>query len=100
MVAFKTLINPALSKSYASAKASFVDVTAAASVQALTRRPSQPRTKDQDRRHPFPSPVARFLQATWFCAKGDIHATTKGYDLIGRLIVQQETPPQQRPPEP
>ncbi len=28
---------------------------------------------------------------TWFCAEGNIHATTKGYDLIGRLIVHDYT---------
>jgi hypothetical protein len=31
--------------------------------------------------------VASVCALTWFCAQGDIHATTKGYTLIGNLVV-------------
>ena len=87
VVAFKSLINPALSKSYASAKASFVDVTAATGAYRVPEQEGQ----DQGLRRRIPAPVARVCKLTWFCAQGDIHATTKGYDLIGRLIVNDDT---------
>jgi hypothetical protein len=31
--------------------------------------------------------VATVCALTWFCAKGDIHAKTPGYTLIGKLVV-------------
>jgi len=34
----------------------------------------------------IPVPVASVCTLTWFCAKGNIHATTKGYTLIGKLV--------------
>ena len=86
VVAFKSLINPALSKSYASAKASFVDVTAASGgYMSLNKKV---KTKAYGT---IPAPVARVCKLTWFCAQGNIHATTKGYHLIGRLIVHDYT---------
>jgi hypothetical protein len=80
------LINPALSKSYASAKASFVDVTAASGAYRSLNK--KVKTKAYGT---IPAPVARLCKLTWFCAQGNIHATTKGYDMIGRLIVHDYT---------
>lgn len=82
VVAFKSLINPALTKAYASANGSLVDVTKATGAYvALTRTV---------RYRPYgtiPAAVASVCSLTWFCAQGNIHATTKGYTLIGRLVV-------------
>jgi lysophospholipase L1-like esterase len=82
VVAFKSLVNPTLTKAYASAGGSLVDVTQATGAYVpLTR------TVDD---HPYgtiPAAVASVCKLTWFCAQGNIHATTKGYTLIGKLVV-------------
>lgn len=82
VTAFRSLINPALMKAYASARARFVDVTA-----------------DTDAYQPLdqttvlapygtvPQAVAKVCELTWYCQLGDIHARTVGYDLIGRQIL-------------
>lgn len=81
VVAFKSLINPALEKAYASAGGRFVDVTQATgaygSLTAMTRLRPYGR---------IPVPVAKVCTLTWFCAKGNIHAKTGGYALIGKLV--------------
>jgi len=82
VVAFKSLINPALAKAYASAGGSLVDVTQATGAYV-------PLTTTV-RYHPYgtiPAAVASVCRLTWFCAQGNIHATTAGYTLIGRLVV-------------
>jgi lysophospholipase L1-like esterase len=82
IVAFKSLINPALTKAYAPAQGSLVDVTKATGAYI-------PLTKTI--RYPpygtLPAAVASVCKLTWFCAQGDIHPTTKGYNLSGRLVV-------------
>ena len=82
VVAFRSLINPALVKAYATANGSLVDVTKATGAYI-------PLTKTV-RDSPYgtvPVAVANVCSLTWFCAQGNIHATTKGYTLIGRLVV-------------
>lgn len=82
VVAFKSLINPALTKAYATAQGSVVDVTKATGAYI-------PLTKTV-RYRPYgkiPAAVASVCSLTWFCAQGNIHATTKGYTLIGKLVV-------------
>ena len=82
VVAFKSLINPALVKAYATGNGSLVDVTSATGAYI-------PLTKTV-RYQPYgtvPVAVANVCSLTWFCAQGNIHATTKGYTLIGRLVV-------------
>ncbi len=37
----------------------------------------------------IPVPAASVCTLTWFCSQGNIHATTKGYTLIGRLAVAE-----------
>ena len=93
VVAFKSLINPALSKSYASAKASFVDVTAASGAyKPLTKETKSKNKKGKAKTYgSLPVAVAKVCRLSWYCTKGDIHATTKGYDLIGRLMVKKYT---------
>jgi hypothetical protein len=34
----------------------------------------------------LPTAVAKVCTLTWFCKQGNIHATTKGYTLIGQLV--------------
>jgi hypothetical protein len=84
VVAFKSLINPALTNAYASSGGTLVDVTKATGAYV-------PLTKTV-RYHPYgtiPAAVASVCTFTWFCAQGNIHATTKGYTFIGRLVVAQ-----------
>ena len=68
-------------KAYAAADGTLVDVTRATGAYLpLTRTV---------RVHPYgaiPVAVARVCSLTWFCAQGNIHATTKGYTLIGKLV--------------
>jgi lysophospholipase L1-like esterase len=81
VVAFRTLLNPALTTAYQRAGGSLVDVTAATDAyQPLTR------TVDLPAYGAIPAAVARVCELTWYCARGDIHARTAGYHLIGRLI--------------
>ena len=81
VTAFKALINPALMKAYAAGGGTLVDVTKATGAYLpLTRTV---------RVHPYgtvPVAVANVCSLTWFCAQGNIHATTKGYTLIGKLV--------------
>ena len=82
VTAFKALINPALSKAYARSKAAFVDVTAATGAYG-----SLTRTVHTKAYGTIPVPVASVCALTWFCFSGNIHATTSGYTLIGKLVV-------------
>jgi lysophospholipase L1-like esterase len=82
VTAFKLLINPALSKAYASSGGSLVDVTAATGAYGPLTRTVNTKTYGT-----IPVPVASVCALTWFCALGNIHARTPGYTLIGKLIV-------------
>lgn len=81
VVAFKSLINPALAKAYGAAGGAFVDVTAATGAYTpLTT------TVTVAPYGTIPRAVARVCSLTWFCAVGNIHATSAGYALIGKLV--------------
>jgi lysophospholipase L1-like esterase len=82
VVAFKSLINPALSQSYATSLGAFVDVTKATGAYTSLKRLVHTKVYGT-----IPFPVASVCTLTWFCAKGDIHPMNQGYTLIGRLIV-------------
>ncbi len=84
VVAFKLLINPALSKAYATASGSFIDFT-----KATGGYSSLSRTVKTKQYGTIPVPVATVCALTWFCAQGNIHARTPGYTLEGKLIVAQ-----------
>ena len=84
VVAFKSLINPALTKAYASVNGSLVDVTKATGAYVPLTRTVRYRPYGT-----VPAAVASVCALTWFCAQGNIHATTKGYTLIGKLVVSQ-----------
>jgi lysophospholipase L1-like esterase len=82
VIAFKSILNPTLAKSYAKYAGSFVDVTKASGAYLpLTR------TVDTKPYGSIPVPVAGVCSLTWFCARGDIHPRNAGYLLIGKLIV-------------
>jgi lysophospholipase L1-like esterase len=82
VVAFKSLINPALTKAYAPAQGVLVDVTKATGAYIPLTRTVRYRPYGT-----IPAAVASVCTLTWFCAQGNIHATTKGYTLIGKLVV-------------
>jgi lysophospholipase L1-like esterase len=82
VVAFKSLVNPALTQSYAASKGAFVDVTKASGGYSSLTRTVHSKTYGT-----IPVPVASVCALTWFCAKGDIHPMNSGYTLIGKLIV-------------
>ena len=84
VAAFKSLINPALSKAYASAKGSLVDVTAATGAYG-----SLAKTVKTKQYGTIPVPVTVVCNLTWYCSLGNIHAKTAGYNLIGKLIVRK-----------
>jgi lysophospholipase L1-like esterase len=83
VVAFKDFINPALSRAYAAAGGTLVDVTAATgaygSFDELVEFPSGALV---------PKPVADVCRLTYYCQWRDIHARTSGYRLIAELIVE------------
>jgi lysophospholipase L1-like esterase len=80
--AFKSVINPALTAAYALSKGVLVDVTKATGAYVpLTR------TTTLTPYGTVPVAVASVCTLTWYCKMGNIHATTKGYLVIGKLIV-------------
>jgi lysophospholipase L1-like esterase len=84
VVAFRQLVNPSLDKAYSSVGGSLVDVTKATDAYVPLSR-----TVHTAAYGTLPVAVARACALTQYCAKGDIHGTTSGYDLIGKLIVAQ-----------
>jgi lysophospholipase L1-like esterase len=84
VVAFKSIVNPALAKAYASSNGKFVDVTAATGAYVPLTKTVNTKTYGV-----IPVAVAGVCTYSWFCAQGNIHATTPGYTLIGKLIVSQ-----------
>ena len=84
VVAFQSLINPALRQAYASADARFVDVTAASGAYVPFDRVTT--------LYPYgsvPVAVARVCELSYYCAFRDIHLRTDGYRLIAELVARQ-----------
>jgi len=83
VVAFRSLINPALVRAYAAGRGRLVDVTRATgaygSLDELTTLPPY---------GAIPVPVARVCKLTYYCDVRDIHARTKGYRLIAKLVAK------------
>jgi lysophospholipase L1-like esterase len=84
VIAFQSLINPALKKAYASGKGSFVDVTAATGAygdltvfETLAPYGS------------IPKPVADVCRISYYCDKGDIHLRTPGYKIIAKMVAAE-----------
>jgi lysophospholipase L1-like esterase len=82
VVAFKSLINPALKATYGKVKGRLVDVTRATgaygSLDEMTTLAPYGR---------IPVPVAKVCELTWYCSNGDIHSHKSGYGVIADLIV-------------
>jgi lysophospholipase L1-like esterase len=84
VVAFKSLINPALREAYRSVRrGSFVDVTAATGAYGPFEE-----TVTYDPYGVIPKPVAEVCRLTYYCEFRDIHARTDGYRLIASLIAE------------
>jgi lysophospholipase L1-like esterase len=83
VVAFKQLINPALTKAYEAVGGRLVDVTARTgaygSLEELVPLPSG---------ELVPEPVARVCELTYYCEFRDIHARTDGYRIIAKLVAR------------
>lgn len=84
VVAFRELVNPALEKAYSTVGGSLIDVTKATDDYVPLSR-----TVHTAKYGTLPVAVANACALTQYCANGDIHGTTSGYDLIGKLIVAQ-----------
>jgi lysophospholipase L1-like esterase len=82
VVAFKSLVNPALAQSYATSFGAFVDVTKATGAYTSLKRTVHTKAYGT-----IPVSVASVCSLTWFCQRGDIHPMNQGYTLIGKLIV-------------
>jgi hypothetical protein len=82
VVAFKSLINPALQGVYSSAGAKFADVTAATGAYG-----SMTATTSVAGLGTLPVPVAKVCQLTFMCQFQDIHPRTVGYAMIAHLIL-------------
>jgi lysophospholipase L1-like esterase len=81
VAAFKSLINPGLTAAYAPSGGVLVDVTAATGAYTPLTSTTQLIPYGT-----IPIAVAKVCTLTWFCKEGNIHATTKGYTLIGKLV--------------
>ena len=84
VIAFQSLINPALRQAYRSAGARFVDVTAASGAYTPFDRVTT--------LYPYgtvPVAVARVCELSYYCAFRDIHLRTDGYRLIADLVARR-----------
>lgn len=82
VTAFRSLLNPALTKAYSAAGGHLVDVTEEAGGYV-----SLSKTTTLAPYGKVPVAVADTCKLTWYCTQGNIHAKTAGYDLIGKAIV-------------
>jgi lysophospholipase L1-like esterase len=81
IVGFRDFINPTLRAAYRSARGRFVDVTAATGAYGPLEE-----TTTLEPYGVIPKPVAEVCRLTHMCARGDIHARTRGYRVIAELI--------------
>lgn len=84
VVAFESLINPALKEAYASGQGRFVDVTAATG--------AYDDLADMTKIIPYgmvPRPVATICRISWYCDQRDIHLNKEGYKIIAEMVAAQ-----------
>lgn len=79
---YQDVFNPALAAAYATAGATFVDVTAATGAY----QPLDSTTVVQAYGE-VPEAVARACDLSLYCLYHDVHASTQGYQLMGELVV-------------
>jgi lysophospholipase L1-like esterase len=89
VTAFDDLINPTLSESFLSVpQGRFVNVTSAP--YKNSKKGDDTKLTKVENFPPYgtiPVAVAEICTLTYFCSQGNIHANTKGYKFIGKLIV-------------
>lgn len=83
VVAFQSLINPALKKTYEAFGGRFVDVTRATGAYTPLEQ-----TVDYPPYGTIPVAVADVCRLSFYCSDRDIHATTAGYRIIADLIAK------------
>ena len=81
VMAFRSIINPALTTAYTASGGQLVDVTASTGAYGDMSRLVKASGYGM-----LPSPVARVCKLTYFCQQMDIHPTTRGYTIIARLV--------------
>lgn len=81
VTAFRSLVNPAIKQAYASAGATFVDITADTGAYGPLSE-----TTTLAPYGTVPVPVARICRLTFSCQYQDIHPRTSGYALISKAI--------------
>ena len=81
VIAFRSLINPALKQVYRSVSGRFVDVTAATGAYG-----SLEEMRTLEPYGTIPVPVAKVCRISYYCNFRDIHLTTAGYGIIAKLI--------------
>ncbi len=93
VAAFDSLINPTLKAAYTSVgDGTFVNVTQAPYKKATAGDDSDMGTPPPPavKLAPYgkiPPAVWEICKLTYYCSMGNIHANTKGYDFIGKLVV-------------
>jgi lysophospholipase L1-like esterase len=92
VAAFEELINPALKAAYDGVTGgNFVDVTTATGAYTpLTDLANLPKSIGitLPKHTKVPKAVVEVCKLTYYCTLGNIHANTKGYTLIGKLITK------------
>jgi lysophospholipase L1-like esterase len=81
VVAFKSLLNPALKEMYTSVGAKFVDVTEASGAYTPLEQTTTLAPYGE-----LPVAVAEVCKLTYYCLYKDIHPKTSGYTLIAKLV--------------
>jgi hypothetical protein len=83
VVAFRSLLNPALKEMYTSVKGRFVDVTKATGAYTPLEQTTTLAPYGE-----IPLAVARVCELTAYCAYRDIHPNRKGYGIIADLVAK------------
>lgn len=89
--AFSLLINPGLKAAYTSVPdGKFADVTSATNAYLPLTTLGKVKVSGLPKAVSVPKAVVSICKLTWFCSQGNIHANTKGYKLIGKVIKKAE----------
>jgi lysophospholipase L1-like esterase len=81
LIAFQSLLNPALEDIYTSVGGTFVDVTDATGAYTPLDQ-----TTELAPYGSIPVAVAEVCKLTWYCQRGDIHPKKAGYTVIAKLV--------------